>query len=312
MNRIICGVDVSKQWLDAYVDAGEVSQRFDNDASGISELSAFCASHAVDLVVMEATGGHERRAFLLLWQLGQSCALANARNVRGFAQSMGFREKTDRIDAMVIAHFARARNLAATPAPSLQSQRLQSLVARMGQVVSDLTVNKQRKHAARDDEMRDSLDALIGFLNRQKKQLAGEIASLIDDDPLWAHLDRAIRSFKGVAGRTVAVLLAQVPLIGLASNKAISKYLGLAPIADDSGGRKGLRHIEGGRGEARSILFLVADIARRYDSDLAAFHARLTAAGKPKMVVRIAVAHKLLVRLNARARIAREEFANAT
>src|SRR5260370_2422747 len=86
----------------------------------------------------------------------------------------------------------------------------------------------------------------------------------------------------------------------------------VAPIADDSGKRQGKRSIRGGRASVRSILFLVAGMAAKYDKTLAAFRDRLLAAGKPKMVVRIALAHKLLVRLNAKARDARAQYANAT
>lgn len=312
MNKIVCGVDVSKDWLDAHVEPCGVASRFANDAGGIADLASFCAGHGTELVAMEASGSYERQAFLLLWQLGQPCAIANARNVRGFAESMGWLEKTDRIDAMAIARFALAKRLAPTPPPSLQSQRLQALVARLGQVVGDLTVNKQRRSSARDDWMRDSIDEAIAFLNRHKRALAAQIAAQIADDPLWAGLDRAIRSFKGLAGRSVGLILAQLPQIGLVSNKAIAKLAGLAPIANDSGKRQGAKHIRGGRAPVRSLLFLVAGIARKYDPDLAAFHEKLTAAGKPKMVVRVALARKLLVRLNARARIAREQLTNAT
>ncbi|MEQ1956637.1 IS110 family transposase, partial [Mesorhizobium sp. CN2-181] len=55
-----------------------------------------------------------------------------------------------------------------------------------------------------------------------------------------------------------------------------------------------------------------ARLAARYDPHLSAFHDRLHKAGKPKMVIRIALARKLLVILNAKARDARNEFANAT
>ena len=68
---------------------------------------------------------------------------------------------------------------------------------------------------------------------------------------------------------------------------------------------KGKRPIRGGRAGVRSILFLVAAIAARYDESLGRFRDRLLAAGKEKMVVRIALARKLLVRLNAKARDAR-------
>jgi transposase len=46
----------------------------------------------------------------------------------------------------------------------------------------------------------------------------------------------------------------------------------------------------------------------RHNPDFAAFHQRLSAAGKPKKVIRIALAHKLLVRLNAKARDVRIRF----
>lgn len=157
-----------------------------------------------------------------------------------------------------------------------------------------------------------SLDEVIALFKRQSRKLEGEIASMIDDDPLWAHLAATFRTVKGVAERTVARLMADMPEIGLISNKAIVKLAGLAPIADDSGGRSGKRHIQGGRASVRAILFLVAEIARRYDQGLADFRERLVAAGKAKMVVRIALARKLLVKLNAKARDARTAYANAT
>jgi transposase len=106
-------------------------------------------------------------------------------------------------------------------------------------------------------------------------------------------------------------LLAELPEIGTLSNKAIAKLVGLAPIANDSGQRNGPRPIRGGRASVRSLLFLVADIARKYDPSLATFRDRLLDQGKAKMVVRIALARKLLVRLNAKARETRAQFAHA-
>ncbi len=52
----------------------------------------------------------------------------------------------------------------------------------------------------------------------------------------------------------------------------------------------------------REILFIVASVVGRYEPDFIAFQQRLSAAGKPRKVIRIALAHKLLVRLNAKAR----------
>jgi transposase len=244
--------------------------------------------------------------------MGQPCGIANARSVRYFAEAMGFLEKTDKIDAAVIARYAEAKRLQPTPPPSPAQRRLKALVARLAQLTGDLTAQKQRKSATADAEMSESLDEVIALLKRQSRRLEGEIASMLDDDPLWACLDRAFRSLKGVAGRTVARLMAELPEIGILSNKAIAKLAGLAPIANDSGRRKGKRPVRGGRAGPRSILFLVARMVARHDPHLGAFNTRLQKAGKPKMVIRIALARKLLVILNAKARDARAEFANAT
>jgi transposase len=312
VTETVCGVDVSKRRLDAHVAPSGAFESFSNDATGIAALTDFCRRQGVQLVAMEASGGYERTAFLLLWEAGIPCGLTNPKSVRRYAEAMGILEKTDRLDAGIIARFAIAKGLKPTSPPTPTQQRLNALVARLRQITDDLTANKQRRSSAMNAEMVTSIDEVISFLKRQARTLEGEIASLIDDDPLWSQLDAALRTTKGVANRTVARMLAELPEIGIYSNKAVVKLAGLAPLADDSGARAGRRHIRGGRAGIRSILFLIADIARRFDESLAAFHRKLTAAGKPKMVVRIALARKLLVRLNAKAREAREQYALAT
>lgn len=304
---ILCGVDVSKAWLDAWIEAAG-HRRFANTTEGIAELGVHCRMHQVALVVMEASGGIEQSAFLALWQAGQPCAVANARSVRRFAEAMGYLEKTDRIDAMMIARFAEAKRMVATPPPSADQQRLTALATRLRQVTDDLGVQKQRLHSARDPLARASLGQAIAFFATQADALAAEIAALIGTDPLWEALDRSFRSIKGVANRTVAYLLAELPEIGTLSNRAVTKLVGLAPLPDDSGQRRGRRSIRGGRAGLRSILFLVADIARRFDPSLTDFRERLLAKGLSKMEVRIALARKLLVRLNAKARDTRAEI----
>ncbi len=304
-----CGVDVSKDWLDTFIAPGHF-ERFENSPAGIGRLADFVRSHGTTIVVMEASGGVERQAFHLLWENQIPCALVNPRSVRDFARAMGHLEKTDRIDAQVIAHFAATKGLIPTPPPSQNQQLLSALSARMRQVVSDLVVQKQRLHTAHHDIARAGILELIALLKRQSKMLSAEISGLIHDDPLWAALNITLRSVKGVADRTVATLMADLPEIGILPNKAIAKLAGLAPLADDSGKRQGKRRTRGGRTSIRNILFLVADIARKYDQSLTAFRNRLIAAGKPKMVIRIALAHKLLTRLNARARETRAAYNN--
>jgi len=103
--------------------------------------------------------------------------------------------------------------------------------------------------------------------------------------------------------------MAEMPEIGTLSNKTISKLAGVAPLARDSGKYQGKRAVRGGRASIREILFIVASVVGRYEPDFMAFQQRLRAAGKPPKVVRIALAHKLLVRLNAKAREVRQRIA---
>lgn len=307
----ICGVDISKDGLDSFI-APDHFERFENSPEGISALADFVTRHDCDLVVMESSGGLERVPFYLLCEHAIPCAIVHARSVRDFAKAMGRLEKTDRIDASVIAKFGAVMNIKAMPAPSLKQRRLSALSARMRQVVADLSTQKQRLHTAHIDVAKAGILELIGVLKKQSKALSAEIASLIAVDPLWAAIDTTLRSVKGVADRTVATLMAELPELGTISNKAISKLAGLAPLANDSGKRQGLRRTKGGRTHVRSILFLVADIARKYDKSLTAFRQRLIDQGKAKMVIRIALAHKLLVRLNAKTRETRFAFQNQT
>ena len=107
--------------LDARIGLDGPALRCGGTRPGIADLAAFCREHEVALVVMEATGGYERLPFALLWAEGLPCALANPRQVRRFAEAIGLLEKTDRIDAGVIANFAAVRELA-PQAPAHDSQ----------------------------------------------------------------------------------------------------------------------------------------------------------------------------------------------
>lgn len=309
MTQIICGVDVASRSLDARIGAEGPVGCFANTAEGIDALAAFCAAHGVALVAMEATGGYEKLPFALLWARGVPVAIVNPRAVRRFAEGMGFLEKTDRIDAGIIAWFAATRRIAPCAPAGAAQERLRALVTRLRQLTEQRTVQLNQRRLVGEASVLAGFAELLGLIARQMRALESEIAQLIAGDKLWRKLDETFRTIKGVADRTVARLMAELPEIGTLSNKAAAKLAGLAPIARDSGKTSGRRSIRGGRGGVRSILFVVAELVRRYDADFAAFHKRLSDAGKPKKVIRIALAHKLLVRLNAKARDVRNQIA---
>ena len=311
MTNLICGVDVSSATLDARVGRSGAAGRFANSAEGAAQLAAFCRDHEVALVALEATGGYERQAFGLLWAHGVPAAIVNPRAVRRFAEAMGFLEKTDRIDSGIIAWFAEAGRIAPQPPASEVQRTLAALVTRLRQLTQLRVAQKNQRRLVSEPSVLAAIDELLGLMARQSKAIERQIAELIEQDPLWHTLDAAFRDIKGVAGRTVARLLAEMPEIGTLSNKAASKLVGLAPLARDSGNRTGRRAVRGGRSGVRSILFVVADVVRRHEPDFTAFHRRLSDAGKAKKTIRVALAHKLIVRLNAKARDVRTAITTA-
>jgi transposase len=303
-------VDVCAARLDARLGSDGPSRSFEHSSAGIAALAAFCRQHDVGLVAMEATGGYERLAFGLLWAEGIPVAIVNPRAVRRFAEAMGFLEKTDRIDAGMIAWFAAVKRIVPQPPASDTQQRLAALVTRLAQLTALRVAQLNQRRLVGEESVCSAFDELLALVARQIRTFEEAITRLIEADPLWRRLDQAFREIKGVAGRTVARMMAEMPEIGTLSNKATGKLGGLAPLARDSGKTTGKRAVRGGRAGIRSILFVVAEIVRRYDPDFIAFHRRLTQAGKAKKVIRVALAHKLLTRLNAKARDVRRELAN--
>lgn len=308
VTRTICGVDVASESLEARVGQQGPTASFANHPEGIAALAAFCHAHQVELVAMEATGGYEQQAFAQLSEQDLPVAIVNPRAVRQFAQSMGSLEKTDRIDAGMIAWYAetkKSRPLCLAPRTQIE---LRARVTRLRQLTEVRTAQLNQQRLVTNRAIQDGFRQMLALLAVQIEELEQAIAQLIGQDPLWRELNQAFRTIKGVADRTVARIMAEMPEIGTLSNKTISKLAGVAPLAQDSGKHQGKRAIRGGRAAVREILFIVASVVGRYEPDFIAFQQRLRAAGKPPKVVRIALAHKLLVRLNAKAREVRQQL----
>jgi transposase len=146
----------------------------------------------------------------------------------------------------------------------------------------------------------------MGSLERSIKWLENELASLDDDlddtikkSALWREKDDLLQSVKGVGPIVSRTLLGYLPELGRLNRKQIAALAGLAPFNNDSGKRSGKRSIWGGRAEVRSVLYMAAVTAIRWNEVLAAFFRRLVAAGKPKKLALTAVMRKLLICLNA-------------
>jgi transposase len=138
-----------------------------------------------------------------------------------------------------------------------------------------------------------SIGVEVGLLEQQLEEAASCSPELL-------ALTRRLQTAPGVGPKTAWMLACELPELGsLSSRQAASLLAGLAPRARDSGVYRGRRTIGGGRPRVRRALFVAAWNARRRDAGIAAFYDRLLAAGKPRKLINIAVARKLLVALNS-------------
>src|SRR4051812_31116305 len=99
------GIDVCKRSLDvALRPTGELLS-FPNDEAGVKQVTRDLRKLSPQLIVLEATGGHEYAVAYALMKAGLRVAVVNPRQVRSFARAIGKLAKTDPIDAQVLAHF---------------------------------------------------------------------------------------------------------------------------------------------------------------------------------------------------------------
>jgi transposase len=125
------------------------------------------------------------------------------------------------------------------------------------------------------------------------------LAAAIQASPVWREKEDLLRSIPGIGPVASRTLLAGLPELGRVTGRQAAALAGLAPFDDDSGQRRGLRHVRGGRAEVRTVLYMAALSASRYHPGLRAFKERLVQAGKKAKVILTAVARKLVVLANA-------------
>ena len=293
------GLDVAKASVVLASEPAGLSGQFATDAAGLTALVAACQAQPVTLIVLEATGGYEAPVAAALATAGLPVAIVNPRQVRAFAQALGRLAKTDRVDAEVLALFAARVRPTPRPLPDEATQELEALLARRRQLLEMLHAERQRLPRARGREVRRNLRAHIRWLEHGGVDADAELERLIQQSPVWRVQDELLQSVPGVGPMLARTLLGLVPALGQLDRHQIAALVGVAPLARDSGTVRGRRTCWGGRPAVRTVLYMAALTAARYNPVLRTFYQRLRAAGKPAKVALTAVARKLLVVLNA-------------
>jgi transposase len=296
------GIDVSKAVLDVAVVPTEETWSVANSSEGMQELVRRLKELNVALVVLEATGGLERRAVAALAGARLTVAAVNPRQVRDFARATGKLAKTDSIDAAVLALFAARIRPEPRPIKDAEAQELEALVVRRRQVVEMITAEKNRLSAAPPSkQVRTAIGRTIEWLQKQLDENDRDLEKAVKRSGAWRERDELLRSVPGVGKVLSRTLISFVPELGTLTRKQIAALIGVAPLNRDSGTLRGRRIIWGGRAQVRRVLYMGALAAARFNPTIRSFHKRLIAAGKPPKVAIVACMRKLLVILNAMA-----------
>ena len=292
------GIDVSKNYLDVHVLPGGQSVRVFNTDDGIRKLKRWLARFDLALVVVEATGKWHRRLQRSLHASGFAVAVVDPYRVRMFARAQGIFAKTDRLDARVLALFATLMTPTVRPPASEALQNLAELVAARDNAVAEGTALKNQLAGTNGKFLRRHLERRIARNSKDVETIAREIMACIEADDGLARRYVILTSIPGFGPVVAATLVACLAELGSCSRTQIAALAGLAPIADDSGEREGVRVIWGGRPTVRRALYLAALTAARFNEGLKPFFERLIAKGKSPKAVLIAVARKLVVLAN--------------
>jgi len=308
--QVFVGIDVAKAHLDVAVSGEAASERFANDEDGIAKLIGQLRSRQVALVVLEATGGYQRKVLAELLGAGLQAVAVNPRQVRDFAKAVGTLEKTDQVDAKVLSLFAERIQPKVRPEVDATTQEFQAFLARRRQLMEMLVAEKNRVHQAKTPAVRRNIETHVAWLKKQIRDTDKDLEDRLRDCPAWNPRVELLESVPGVGRVTSMTLLSELPELGTLDRKQIAKLAGVAPLSRDSGNYRGQRTIWGGRATARASLYMATLVATRRNPVIRAFYARLLSRGKIKKVALVAAMRKLLTILNAMLRDHARQAAN--
>jgi transposase len=289
------GIDVSKAHLDVACEESSRVSRYANTPESCRLVAS--ALQNARLVVVEATGGYELEIVRALQTAGVAVAVVNPRRARDFARASGQLAKTDRIDALVLARFARLMRPSQTPNIEDGRTSLAGLVDRRRQLIEMAVAEDNRlEHAS--GAVANMIGRHIVYLKDELANIDAAIALAIRADAALNERRNILQSVPGVGEVTAAVLIADLPELGSIGDKQIAALVGVAPMARDSGVLRGQRHISGGRSSVRCALYMAVLSTVRGKGPMSAFYKRLRDKGKPAKVALVAAMRKLVILLN--------------
>ena len=292
------GIDISEDFLDVYLHPAGREVRIPHNDEGTATLIAMLREYKIERVVLESTGGLQRRLVRALQEAGYAVSVVNPERIWAYRRLVGRVAKTDRIDARLIDEYGATMQPAASVPLSEAQQGMRELTSRRDQLIEAIVAEKKRLRRVSHEDVRSSLESHIAYLEREVKRLEAVIEAAVPEEEATRATAGILVSIPGVGKLTANLMAIDLPELGRLGDKQIASLAGVAPHPDESGKYRGRACIRGGRPRVRAKLYMAAFNARRYNPVIGAFYARLVARGKSFKQAMTACMRKLLVLMN--------------
>ncbi|MGY0588357.1 MAG: IS110 family RNA-guided transposase [Paraglaciecola chathamensis] len=292
------GVDTGKFQLDIYIRPLDIYFTVSNDEKGIKEAIKIIRKHSPGRIIIEATGRLEMPFIVACANANLPFVVANPIHIKRFAGAIGQRAKTDKLDAQLIAHYGEAIKPKLSQLKPDTMQAMSDLVARRNQLLVMQTMEKNRLQIL-PKELAMTIKPILTAFKNQITKIENKIVALIESCPDYQAKNCILQSMKGIGKIASASIISNLPELGYMTNKQASALVGVAPMNRESGRYKGLRKIQGGRHQVRTVLYMAMMSAIQSNPVFKETYQRLVAAGKPKKVAIIACIRKMVVILNS-------------
>jgi len=296
--NINIGVDTGKFQLDIYIRPLDIYFTVANNEKGIKEALKTIKKHTPERIIIEATGRLEMPFIMACAKADLPFVIANPIHIKRFAGAIGQRAKTDKLDAQLIAHYGEAiKPKLSTLKPDIM-QDMSDLVARRNQLLVMQTMEKNRLQIL-PKSLAMTIKPVLTLFKHQIKNIEDKLVKLIESCPDYQAKNTILQSMKGIGKIAAASIISNLPELGYISCKQASALVGVAPMNRESGRYKGVRKIQGGRHQVRTVLYMAMMSAIQSNPVFKSHYQKLVAAGKPKKVAIIACIRKMVVILNS-------------
>jgi transposase len=302
----LVGIDVGKETLAVVLLRGNDTLRatIDNTPEGHTRLVAWLAKHhrrvAVEAVhtCLEATGTYGDEVALTLHRAGYVVSVVNPARIKAFGESRLSRNKTDEVDAWLIAEFCRTQSPPAwsPPAPEVLTLR------RLARHLDDLKAMRQQEvnrlaAGQPDATIRQRLEDHIAFLDAQIAAVWQDIHHQIDHHPDLQRQRDLLDSIPGIGDLSACLLLAELPdLSRFDRAEQLAAYAGVTPRQHTSGKsvRGHTRMARQGNPTLRSRIYFPALSAKTHNPLIRPLAQRLKREGHCPLSIIVAAMRKLL------------------